>query len=253
MAGIVQRAVVVQPGTVETGSVRVRAYRSGMLVADADPPLLVWEHRFYPQYFFAPGEVEVELRAAGPGPRSTSLGPSETYDVVVGDEVLTGAAQRYPEAPDESLRTMTTLAWSAFDTWLAEEEVIHTHARDPYVRVDAMPSSRHVRVVAGGVVVAESRRPVVLVQSGQPPRYYLPRADVRMDLLTSTDTVSHCAYKGTAAYWTLRVGDLVLPDVVWGYDAPLREGLAVAGLVCFWPESSADLEVYADGERIDRP
>jgi uncharacterized protein (DUF427 family) len=103
------------------------------------------------------------------------------------------------------------------------------------------------------VVVAASRRPVVLVQSGQPPRYYLPRADVRMDLLTSTDTVSYCAYKGTAAYWTLRVGDLVLPDVVWGYDAPLREGLAVAGLVCFWPENNADLEVYADGERIDRP
>jgi uncharacterized protein (DUF427 family) len=253
MAGIVQRAVVVRPGTVEPGSVRVRAYRSGVLVADADPPLLVWEHRFYPQYFFAPGEVEVELRAAGPGPRSKSLGPSETYDVVVGDEVLAGAAQRYPEASDEGLRTMTTLAWSAFDTWLAEDEVIHTHARDPYVRVDAMPSSRHVCVVAGGVVVAASRRPVVLVQSGQPPRYYLPRADVRMDLLTSTDTVSYCAYKGTAAYWTLRVGDLVLPDVVWGYDAPLREGLAVAGLVCFWPESNADLEVYADGERIDRP
>jgi uncharacterized protein (DUF427 family) len=247
MAGIVQRAVVVRPGTVEPGSVRVRAYSAGVLVADADPPLLVWEHPFYPQYFFAPGELGAELRAAGPGPRSRSLGPSELYDVVVGDQVLAGAAQRYPEAPVEGLRTMTTLAW------LAEEEVIHTHARDPYVRVDAMPSGRHVRVVAGGVVVAESRRPVVLVQSGQPPRYYLPQVDVRMDLLTPTDTVSYCAYKGTAAYWTLRVGDLVLPDVVWGYDTPLREGLAVAGMVCFWPEKSADLEVYVDGERIDRP
>lgn len=253
MAGIVQRAVEVQPGTVEPGSVRVRAYSSGVLVADADPPLLVWEHPYYPQYFFAPGDVKAELRAAGPGRRSRSLGPSERYDVVMGDQVLAGAAQRYPEAPVGHLRTMTTLAWSAFDTWLAEEEVIHTHARDPYVRVDAMPSSRHVRVVAGGVVVAESRRPVVLVQSGQPPRYYLPRVDVRMDLLTQTDTVSHCAYKGTAAYWTLRVGDLELPDVVWGYDTPLREGLAVAGLVCFWPEQSADLEVYVDGGRIDRP
>jgi uncharacterized protein (DUF427 family) len=253
MAGVVQRAVAVQPGTVEPGSVRVRAYSSGVLIADADPPLLVWEHRFFPQYFFVPGQLEVELRAAGPGPRSRSLGPSQMYDAVVGDQVLVRAAQRYPEAPVEDLRTMTTLTWSAFDTWLAEDEVIHTHARDPYVRVDAMPSSRHVRVVASGVVVAESHRPVVLVQSGQPPRYYLPRAEVRMDLLTSTDTVSYCAYKGTAAYWTLKVGDLVLPDVVWGYDTPLREGLAVAGLVCFWPEKSADLEVYVDGERTDRP
>lgn len=253
MAGIVQRAVVIQPGTVEPGSVRVRAYSSGVLVANADPPLLVWEHRFYPQYFFAHGEVEAELRPAGPGRRSRSLGPSETYDAVVGDRLLAGAAQRYPEAPVEALRTMITLTWSAFDTWLAEDEVIHTHARDPYVRVDAMPSGRHVRVVAAGVVVAESRRPVVLVQSGQPQRYYLPRGDVRMDLLTATDTVSFCAYKGTAAYWTLRVGDLVVPDIVWGYDTPLREGLAVAGLVCFWPENSTDLEVWVDGERIGRP
>ncbi|WP_423462890.1 DUF427 domain-containing protein [Promicromonospora sp. MS192] len=253
MADAVRRAVTIEPGTVEPGSVRVRGYRSGVLVADADPPLLVWEHRFYPQYFFSPGQVRVELRPAGPGPRSPSLGPSEMLDVVVGDAVLDGAARRYPQAPVEEVRETVTFDWSALDTWLAEEEVVHTHARDPYVRVDAMPSGRHVRVVAGGQVVAESSRPVVLVQSGQPPRYYLPRVDVRMDLLTPTGTVSYCAYKGTAAYWTVRAGGLELTDVAWGYDNPLREGLLVAGLVCFWPEKNADLEVYVDGERVQEP
>lgn len=251
MADAVRRAVTIEPGTVEPGSVRVRAYSAGVLVADADPPLLVWEHRFYPQYFFAPEQVRVGLRPAGAGPGSRSLGPSELFDVVVGDAVLPGAARRYPRAPVEGLRDAVTLDWSALDTWLAEEEVIHTHARDPYVRVDAMPSGRHVRVVVGGQVVADSRRPVVLVQSGQPPRYYLPRVDVRMDLLVPTGTVSHCAYKGTAAYWTVRAGGRELTDVAWGYDNPLREGLAVAGLVCFWPEQAADLEVYVDGERLD--
>jgi uncharacterized protein (DUF427 family) len=253
VAEIVRSAVVIQPGTAQPGSVRVRAYSSGELVADADPPLLVWEHRYYPQYFFAPGDLKAQLRLAGPGPRSKSLGPSELFDVVVGGRMLAGAAQRYPEAPIEDLRDAVTLTWSAFDTWLAEEEVIHTHARDPYVRVDAMPSSRHVRVVAGGEVVAESRRPVVLTQTGLPPRYYLPRLDVRMDLLTPTDTVSYCAYKGTASYWTLNVGDLELTDIAWGYDTPLREGLRVAGLVCFWPEKSADLQFYVDGELIEGP
>lgn len=266
---IAPRAVAVQPGTAEPGSVRVRAYSGGVLVADADPPLLVWEHRFYPQYFFAPAELRVGLRPAGPGRRSRSLGPSELFDVVVrhavagetlpasgtapsGEVVLPAAAQRYPQAPLAALRDAVTLDWSALDTWLAEEEVIHTHARDPYVRVDAMPSGRHVRVVAGGEVVAESRRPVVLVQSGQPPRYYLPRVDVRMDLLTPTETVSYCAYKGTAAYWTVRVGDLRLRDVAWGYDTPLREGLRIAGMVCFWQEKNADLEVWVDGVRVGR-
>ncbi|WP_036963461.1 DUF427 domain-containing protein [Promicromonospora kroppenstedtii] len=239
---------VTAPGTVEAGSVRVRAYSAGVLVADADPPLLVWEHSYYPQYFFAPDDVPAGLRPAGPGPRSRSLGVCELFDVVVGDTVLTGAARRYPEAPVEDLRDAVTLDWAALDTWLAEEEVIHTHARDPYVRVDAMPSGRHVRVVVGGEVVAESRRPVVLVQTGQPPRYYLPRVDVRMDLLRPTGTVSFCAYKGTAAYWSVVAGGKVLRDVAWGYDTPLREGLRIAGMVCFWPEKNADLEVYVDGD-----
>jgi uncharacterized protein (DUF427 family) len=253
MTDIVQRAVVIQPGTAQLGSSRVRAYSAGVLVADAAPPLLVWEHSYYPQYFFAPGDLRAELRPAGPGRRSKSLGPSELFDVVVGDRVLEGAAQRYPEAPVEGLRDALTLTWSALDTWLAEDEVLHTHARDPYARVDALPSSRHVRVVVGGEVVAESRRPVVLIQTGLPLRYYLPQTDVRMDLLTPTDTVSYCAYKGTASYWTLNAGGLELTDIAWGYDTPLREGLRVAGMVCFWPEKNADLELYVDGERVDRP
>jgi uncharacterized protein (DUF427 family) len=167
--------------------------------------------------------------------------------------MLEGAARSYPEAPTEGMRGSFTLTWSAFDTWLEEDEVLHTHARNPYVRVDALPSSRHVRVVAGGEVVAESRRPVIVNETGLTPRYYLPRADVRMDLLTPTDTVSHCPYKGSASYWTLGVGDLELTDVVWGYDTPLREALRVAGMVCFWPEKSGDLELYIDGERVGRP
>lgn len=253
MPDIVQNALVVPPGTVQRGQTRVRAYSAGVLVADADPPLLVWENPGFPRYFFAPGDLRAELRPAGQGSRSRSLGISELLDVVVGDRMLKGAARRYPEAPNEGLRDTVTLTWSAFDTWLEEDEVLHTHPRSPFVRIDALPSSRHVRVVAGGEVVAESRRPVVLTETGLGPRYYLPRADVRMDLLTPTDTVSHCPYKGSASYWTLRVGDLELTDVVWGYETPLREALRVAGLVCFWPEKSADLELFVDGVRVGRP
>lgn len=252
MPDIVQRALMIQPGTAQRGQTRVRAYSAGELVADADPPLLVWESSHFPRYFFAADDLKAELRPAGQGPVSKSLGISELLDVVVGDRMLEGAARRYPEAPIEELRHAVTLTWSAFDTWLEEDEALHTHTRSPYVRIDALPSSRHVRVVVGGEVVAESRRPVVLTETGLGPRYYLPRADVRMDLLTPTDTVSHCPYKGSASYWTVNVGDLELTDVVWGYETPLREALRVAGLVCFWPEKSADLELYVDGVRVGR-
>jgi uncharacterized protein (DUF427 family) len=253
MSDIVENPFVIPPGAARPGQTRIRAFSEGALVADADPALLVWENAYFPRYFFTPEDLRAELRPAGQGKRSEALGISEVFDVVVGDRMLKGAARSYPQAPDEAVRGAFTLVWSAFDTWLEEEEVLHTHARSPYVRIDALPSSRHVRVVAGGEVVAESRRPVVLTETGLGPRYYLPRTDVRMDLLTPTDTVSHCPYKGSASYWTLKVGDLEVPDVAWGYETPLRESLRVAGLVCFWPEKSADVELYVDGERVGRP
>ncbi len=240
----------VTPGSVQRGSTRVRAFSQGELVVDAPAPLHVWEHPYFPQYFFAPQDVEVELVPAGHGPRSKVLGPSEVFDVVLGDRVLARAAQRYAEAPDPAMREAVTLTWSAFDTWLEEDELLHTHARSPYVRIDVLPSSRHVTVVLGGVVVADSTHPVVLAETGLVPRYYLPRVDVRMDLLTPTATTSHCPYKGEARYWSVAAGGVELTDVVWGYDTPLPESVRLAGLVCFWPEKSAELELYVDGTRI---
>ena len=93
------------------------------------------------------------------------------------------------------------------DGWFEEDEEVYTHPRDPYTRVDILASSRHVRVEVDGVVLAESTSPRVLFETGLPPRYYLPKTDVRMDLLVPTDTVTHCPYKGQAQYWSVRVGD----------------------------------------------
>ncbi|MFI9485749.1 DUF427 domain-containing protein [Promicromonospora sp. NPDC052451] len=253
MPDIVQNPFAIEPGTVQRGLTRVRALSAGEVVADAAVPLLVWEYSYAPRYFFSPGHVRARLRPAGPGKPSRVLGRSELFDVVLGDRVLAGAAQRYPEAPVEGMRGSYTLTWSAMDTWLEEDEVIHFHARSPYVRVDTLHSSRHVRVVVRGEVVADSHRPVVLTETGLAPRYYLPRVDVRMDLLSPTDAVSYCPYKGTARFRALTVGGVRVPDVVWGYETPLREAAGVTGLVCFWPEKSADVEVYVDGERIGQP
>ena len=240
----------VPPGSVQQGATRIRAYSGGELVVDAPSPLHVWEHSYFPQYFFAPQDVEVELVPVGHGPRSKVLGPSEVFDVVLGERVLPRAAQRFPEAPDPAMRSAVTFTWSALDTWLEEDEVLHTHARSPYVRIDALPSSRHVTVVLGGVVVADSTRPVLLAETGLGPRYYLPRVDVRMDLLTPTATTSHCPYKGESHYWSVAAGGVELTDVVWGYETPLPESVRLAGLVSFWPEKSVELEVYVDGARI---
>ncbi len=83
-----------------------------------------------------------------------------------------------------------------------------------------------------------------------PTRYYLPKLDVRMDLLRPTSSSSICPYKGVAEYWSLEVGDTVMPDLVWSYRNPVVEAPKIAGLVCFYNEK---VDLYVDGELQERP
>ena len=124
------------------------------------------------------------------------------------------------------------------------------HARDPYVRIDALPSSRHVVVERDGVLLADSVRPVLLFETGLIPRSYLPQPDVALGHLEASDTVTHCPYKGTASYLHLRAGEVQVDDVAWTYPYPTRESLAIAGLVAFHDEQ---VDVTIDGVRRERP
>ncbi|MPV88215.1 DUF427 domain-containing protein [Georgenia ruanii] len=236
------------PGTVQQGLKRVRAFSLGELVVDSRAPLLVWGRPFVPEYFFPEADLKVELRPAGEGPASKVFGSSELFDVLVGARVVSRAARRHAESGVAALRHAYGLTWSAFDTWMEEDEVVFTHPRSPYVRVDALSSSRHVVVTVAGVVIADSHRPVVLYETGLVPRYYLPQVDVRMDLLVPTATVTHCPYKGTATYWDLAVEGAPIRDGAWSYRTPLPESAKVAGLVAFWPEKSPELHITVDGQ-----
>ncbi len=100
------------------------------------------------------------------------------------------------------------------------------------------------------MTVAESANPRILRESGLPPRYYLPKTDVRLDLLAPTETVPACPYKGTARYWAVKVGGDVHDDAVWAYDNPLPESAAIAGLVSFYNER---VDIHVDGELQERP
>ncbi|MEU7883585.1 DUF427 domain-containing protein [Microbispora bryophytorum] len=89
--------------------------------------------------------------------------------------------------------------------------------------IEVTPVSDQVVVRVKDVVVATSSRPVLLTETGCSPRYYLPPADVKMDLLRSSTTTSHCPFKGDAVYWSVRTGDGVAEDVVWSYPEPFPE------------------------------
>ena len=146
--------------------------------------------------------------------------------------------------------TRPLLEWDAMDAWFEEDEEVYVHPRSPYSRIDILPSSRSVRVEVDDVVLAESTRAMVLHETGLPPRWYLPKFDVRMDLLSPTQTRTACPYKGFAEYWSARIGDRVVEDVAWSYRTPLPESERIAGLVCFYNER---VDLFVDGVAIDRP
>ncbi|MEU8276586.1 DUF427 domain-containing protein [Microbispora bryophytorum] len=102
--------------------------------------------------------------------------------------------------------------------------------------IEVTPVSDQVVVRVKDVVVATSSRPVLLTETRCPPRYYLPPADVKMDLLRSSTTTSHCPFKGDAVYWSVRTGDGVAEDVVWSYPEPFPRVEEIAGLLAFWAE-----------------
>lgn len=112
------------------------------------------------------------------------------------------------------------------------------------------PGDLHVEVSLGGEKIAESDRPVLLEETGLPTRYYLPREDVRTELLRATSQETTCPFKGQASYWSVEVGGQVHDNLVWSYDSPIPEAEGVTGLMCFYNEK---VDLTVGGEREARP
>jgi uncharacterized protein (DUF427 family) len=236
---------------VESGAKRVRAYLGAEVVVDTTRPVLVWEVPYYPAYYFPAADVRTELLEPDGGvAHSPSRGDGRTFTVRAGGKEAAGAALRYEDSPIGELRDLIRLDWDAMDAWFEEDEEVFTHPRDPYTRVDILPSSRHVRVEVDGVTVAESASPRLLFETGLPVRYYLPKTHLHMDMLTPTDSESHCPYKGRAEWWSVRVADSLHEDLAWSYRTPLPESQKIAGLVAFYNEK---VDIYVDGVRQERP
>jgi len=236
---------------VEQGAKRVRAYLAGVVVADSIRPRLVWEVPYYPAYYFPVEDVRIDLLVpTATVTHSPSRGDAQHFTIKAGDRDAEDAALRYVGSPIEELRDLIRLDWDAMDGWFEEDEEVYTHPRDPYTRVDILASSRRVRVEVDGLVLAESTNARVLFETGLPPRWYIPKTDLRMDLLVPTGTATHCPYKGQAQYWSVPLRDRVVEDLAWSYRTPLPESQKIAGLVAFYNER---VDLFIDDQLQERP
>jgi uncharacterized protein (DUF427 family) len=114
------------------------------------------------------------------------------------------------------------------------------------------PSPKRVRAVFAGEAVADSRRAVLLHETGLAPVWYFPLEDVGTDLLTPTDHSTTCPFKGQASYWSITVGDRTADNAVWGYPEPLEGAPPLAGHVAFYGDA-VDAWFEEDEQVIGHP
>jgi uncharacterized protein (DUF427 family) len=230
---------------------RVRAVLAGETVLDTTRALYVWEWAFYPQYYIPLADVRQDLLVPEGQTRQSRRGLEELHALKAGDAERPHAARVLGESPVDGLAGTVRFDWDALDAWYEEDEQVFVHPRNPYVRVDALRSTRTVRVELDGTVLAESSAPVMVFETSLPTRYYLDRTSVDFTRLIHTDTVTACPYKGTTSdYWSVRAGDTVHADLAWSYSFPTRELLPIAGLIAFYNEK---VDLFLDGQQLERP
>ena len=248
---------------------RIRAFVGGEPIIDSTRALIVWEpRRIVPSYAVPIADIAAPLTPAAPTPplksRPVQVGDlppvldprtgfafhtvdGQSFDIAATTGALANAAF---VVDDPDLDGYAVIDFDAFDEWREEDELLVAHARDPFGTVDTRRSSRRVVVEIAGHTVADTTRSVMLFETYLPTRYYLPREDVRMDLLEPTDTHTACAYKGlprtgrhmSTAGWSR--------DVAWSYEEPHNYAAAVEAMIAFFNER---VDISVDGVPVERP
>lgn len=216
---------------------RVRTILGGVVAADSQHAVLVWEpDRPIPSYAIPRESITVTVRDRA---ASNHLPDAPTGHNIPGRAVTvgTGAGQEasgfIPDDP--GLAGLVILDFPSFDSWLEEDEEIQGHPRDPFHRVDLRRTSRRIQVLFHDEVLADTTHGKLLFETSLPTRYYIPRHDVLPELLPSP-TRTRCPYKGEASYWSFVVHGNVMKDLVWSYETPLADAPELRGYVAFYDE-----------------
>jgi uncharacterized protein (DUF427 family) len=158
----------------------------------------------------------------------------------------------YPEPFVDCVEVTDLVAfyWDKVDAWFEEDEQVFIGPKDPYTRVDSRETSRHVEVTINGELIADTTKAVMLLETGQPHRYYIPKSDIRMELLRATDRVMKSPYKGAATYYDVEAGGTTAELVAWCYEDATEESAKISGHICF-PQGKVQMSV--DGVLQEKP
>ncbi|HEV7775991.1 MAG TPA: DUF427 domain-containing protein [Luteibacter sp.] len=225
---------------------RLRVKLADQWIVDSENVLLLHEPARYPVAYFPladvrPGVLVAENRTT----KHRDLGDTVWFSVEVGDRRVERAAWQHAALPDYAgdLRDRVAFAWRAMDAFYEEDERIVGHAADAYHRIDIRQTSRHLVVREGEKVIADTRRPLVLFESGFAPRWYVPREDIDEEALIPVEGQTFCPYKGLASYYDIGSRK----KAAWYYPKAWTEVSRIANLVSFEPD---EVDVVLDGRKL---
>ena len=213
---------------------RIRATLGGETIVDSEHAMLLHESNIFPVLYFPVSDVSTDLLTkTDQSTHCPFKGDASYWTITAGDTVAENAAWSYEKPLDAAswLNGYLAIEWSCMDQWFDEDDEIFGHIRDPYHRVDARPTSRHLQVAIDGRVVADTTGAFVVSETGGPNVHYIPPADVRTDEFTQSETTTQCPHKGATLYW--HHAESQTQDVAWSYPEPLEEASRIAGYWCF--------------------
>lgn len=228
---------------------RIRGIKAGEMLVDTIRALYVWEWPHYPQYYFPGTDVKMEAFVEGDA-FTTPQGDARRLELKAGGERRT-AGRLITTSILAGLTGAVRLEWNVLDRWYEEDEEVFVHPRSPYKRVDAVRSTRAIRVELKGAVLADAQGCVMVFETGLPTRYYLDPTTVRFACLVPSSTRTQCPYKGTTGgYWSVQANGTDAPDVAWTYVYTTAAMTPIGGLIAFLNEK---VDIFIDGELQARP
>ena len=225
---------------------RLRVKFAEEWIADSEDVLLLHEPGRYPVAYFPLGGVRAGvLVGEKPNTRTPTFGDTEWFTVTLGDRRETRGAWHYTAPPDYAgeFRGRVAFTWRAMDGFYEEDERIVGHAADLYHRNDIRQSSRRLVVKDGTRIVADTKRPLVLYESGFAPRWYVPRQDIDGSALIPVEGQTFCPYKGLASYYD--IGER--KKAAWSYLQAWPEVARVSNFVSFEPDV---IDVFLDDKKL---
>jgi uncharacterized protein (DUF427 family) len=225
---------------------RLRVRFGGTWIADSERVLLLFEPGRYPMAYFPEADISRDaLQRTEHSTQHPDLGLTSWYTVQAGGKSTPRGAWQHMDLPAyaSELESRIAFAWPAMDAFYEEDERILGHAADSYHRIDIRQSSRRLVVRHGDRIVADTRRPVVLYESGFAPRWYVTRADIDESLLTPVKHETFCPYKGMCSYYDIGNAHLA----AWSYPDAYTQVGRISGLVSFEPDIVA---VELNGSRL---